>query len=291
MDKTTHYQLNQWAPEDRILRTDFNADNAKLDQALRQGAEDLAAARTAAEEALAQERQERAAGVSAASQAAAEARQAALGAVASEQSAREGQDAAIRQELSAAVAGAKSEASAAVTAERTARTDQDAAIRRDFAAADAAAAAAVPLVKLREITTSAAAAQVDLDLGGIALGSYWELIIVPRLSASSNYIYLRINGLSERVYVGDGITDYISMTYPFNSGAYTVCRLYAYGGSVACRTHLDGYARNVGLTTMMAKAVSTSFLTPAGLRTVNFYTNDGTPIAAGGKFTIYGIRL
>ena len=31
---TTNYQLNQWEPTDQVLRTDFNADNAKLEAAL-----------------------------------------------------------------------------------------------------------------------------------------------------------------------------------------------------------------------------------------------------------------
>ena len=31
---TTNYQLNQWEPTDQVLRTDFNADNAKVDAAL-----------------------------------------------------------------------------------------------------------------------------------------------------------------------------------------------------------------------------------------------------------------
>lgn len=31
---TQNYHLNQWAPEDRILRADFNADNAKIDGAI-----------------------------------------------------------------------------------------------------------------------------------------------------------------------------------------------------------------------------------------------------------------
>lgn len=31
---TKNYQLNQWEPDDYFLRTDFNADNAKLDAAL-----------------------------------------------------------------------------------------------------------------------------------------------------------------------------------------------------------------------------------------------------------------
>ena len=31
---TPNYNLNQWEPEDRVLRTDFNADNAKIDAAI-----------------------------------------------------------------------------------------------------------------------------------------------------------------------------------------------------------------------------------------------------------------
>ena len=31
---TEHYQLNQWDAADRVLRTDFNADNQKLDAAI-----------------------------------------------------------------------------------------------------------------------------------------------------------------------------------------------------------------------------------------------------------------
>ena len=31
---TTNYQLNQWEPTDPVLRTDFNADNAKIETAL-----------------------------------------------------------------------------------------------------------------------------------------------------------------------------------------------------------------------------------------------------------------
>ena len=39
---TTNYQLNQWEPTDQVLRTDFNADNAKLDAALADLAENKA---------------------------------------------------------------------------------------------------------------------------------------------------------------------------------------------------------------------------------------------------------
>ena len=40
-NQTTNYQLNQWEPTDQVLRTDFNADNAKLDAVLTVLAEDV----------------------------------------------------------------------------------------------------------------------------------------------------------------------------------------------------------------------------------------------------------
>ena len=39
MTKTTNYQLNQWAKSDRIMMEDFNADNAKIDAALKANAD------------------------------------------------------------------------------------------------------------------------------------------------------------------------------------------------------------------------------------------------------------
>ena len=56
---TPNYSLNQWEPEDRVLRADFNADNAKIDAAIRgvaQKAEALSGSKAdaAALEALAQ---------------------------------------------------------------------------------------------------------------------------------------------------------------------------------------------------------------------------------------------
>lgn len=41
MTDTQHYQLNQWAADDQVLRMDFNADNAKIDAALGEHAQKL----------------------------------------------------------------------------------------------------------------------------------------------------------------------------------------------------------------------------------------------------------
>lgn len=43
MNTTGNYNLNQWDGSDRILRTDFNADNAKVDTALKTNADGIAA--------------------------------------------------------------------------------------------------------------------------------------------------------------------------------------------------------------------------------------------------------
>ena len=34
INHTPNYDLSQWEPSDKVLRTDFNADNAKIDAAL-----------------------------------------------------------------------------------------------------------------------------------------------------------------------------------------------------------------------------------------------------------------
>ena len=39
-NKTQHYHLNQWEAEDKVLRAEFNQDNAKLDSALAQAAQE-----------------------------------------------------------------------------------------------------------------------------------------------------------------------------------------------------------------------------------------------------------
>ena len=42
MTKTTNYQLNQWAKSDRVMMDDFNADNTKIDAALKANADAIA---------------------------------------------------------------------------------------------------------------------------------------------------------------------------------------------------------------------------------------------------------
>lgn len=81
MQQTANYQLNQWDGEDRIMRVDFNSDNAKIDAALEKNATALSQATSTLEAALETERQARASGDTAANQATASAREELLNAL------------------------------------------------------------------------------------------------------------------------------------------------------------------------------------------------------------------
>ena len=43
MNQTANYQLSQWESTDRILMSDFNNDNSKIDAALKANADAIAA--------------------------------------------------------------------------------------------------------------------------------------------------------------------------------------------------------------------------------------------------------
>ena len=47
LEKTRQYQLNQWAAEDRILREDFNRDNANVEAGLVALGQQITAEKTA----------------------------------------------------------------------------------------------------------------------------------------------------------------------------------------------------------------------------------------------------
>lgn len=65
MNKTTNYQLSQWDPDDKVLRTDFNTDNARIDAALKVNADAISAETSARISAVQSEASARAAAVSA----------------------------------------------------------------------------------------------------------------------------------------------------------------------------------------------------------------------------------
>lgn len=204
MEQTTHYQLNQWAGEDRIMRTDFNADNAKLDAALYQ----LAQTQTTHAAALATEQQTRAA-----------------------------QDTAIRQEFAAADTAERQTAAAEAAAVQQALTSQAAAIRSEMASGDATVTGQIALVKLARIVTQQEAAQVDINIGGYGLSNYAELRIIPFLPNITT-AYARVNNLTSMCYHTWGGSDQacIATFYGSTSSYYCTLRLSWMVNRLQCAT-------------------------------------------------------
>ena len=165
MQKTTHYQLNQWDGEDRILRMDFNADNAAVDAALHSNASAIAAETAARETAVQSEAQTRAS-----------------------------TDAAIRRELNSAVAGAKSEAASKISAEAQAR-----------ASADAQLQAADLIVKLGEFTLGGDATQLDVSVPGLEqYAEVWIRPQLIAAGGGRREVHLLCDGLDGDVYFCNG---------------------------------------------------------------------------------------
>ena len=238
MEKTSQYQLNQWAAEDRILREDFNRDNANVEAGLVALGE-----RVTAEEA---------------------ARQAAVSA---EQSARE-----------QAVTSAKSQLDAA-KADKTAL------------AALQAQVDAMPFVKLREVTTSAAAVQVDVSVSGIDLTQYAYVLVVPMLTCDNTTVYLRVNNISVKYYDADDVSrEYLVSMSNRDNLYYHLIRLLGTGTQLASMYEYVGY--NGHGNPQYAQLRANSGVTPATVQTLNFVSSDSAvKIQAGGRIKIYGVKL
>ena len=237
MEKTSQYQLNQWDAGDRILREDFNRDNANVEAGL---------------VALGQR-------------------------VTAEQTAR----------------------AQAVTAEQTARTQaiNTAKSQLENSKADKTALSALtdrvdalPFVKLRSITTSAAVNQIDVDMSGIDLRQYAFLLVVPQLSCGESGVQVRINGVSDHWYYRDNSTrnylvSFISVSEEYN---YSL-KLMGLGESINAVGEYIGGRGYGGVT--YGHMSENSGATSSTLQTLNFLGEDSAKIAAGGKITIYGVRL
>jgi len=259
VNKTNPYQLNQWEPTDRILREDFNRDNVNLENAL----VGLGAAVTA--------------------------------------------EAAARAE---AVAAAKNEANAAVSAEANARASAiNSAVsqingtigqinntKANQTALNAVSARvdAMPFVKLKSITTSAAAAQVNVDVSDIRLSDYAYWLIVPALSAGSSMIGLRFNDYTVNYIYNGNSGGYIAqfsgaVDITPNGGTAAELKLMTYGTNhhIMCLGAYNQYGKH----TAVAGYIPNIRMSAATLTTLNFVSiTSGTNIAAGGKISIYGVK-
>ncbi len=165
---------------------------------------------------------------------------------------------------------------------------------RKIDAAIKAVYGAIPYVKLLDVVTEVQAEQIDLDLSEIDCTKYWQFDLFASVSSTDTaYIYVRCNGFTEG--------------YRLNTlDASALFYLPAVGGEnpgyVKGTIFLDTAIAGEGLggrwtkdnefyTTFSAErySIDTKLVTPATLHTLNLFGN-GTPIPAGSRFVLYGIR-
>lgn len=252
MNYTENYRLNQWDPEDRLLREDFNRDNANVESGL-----------TTLKQGLETETQSREAAVTAAKQEAAQAVNAA------------------KQEASQALAaatGALESSKADKTALAQLQTQVDA---RSF-------------VKLREVAISESVNQVDVDVSDIRLDQYLYLLFVPELyisNAEENLLslrfYVRLNGISEKIYASQGNSASYFMGETNIHDTYSKFELMQSNGAIKGLEYSTGSRGNGYLTGMWADPEA---LAASQLQSVNFTAEDPGLIRPGGKIYVYGVK-
>ena len=249
MNYTENYRLNQWDPEDRILREDFNRDNANVESGL-----------TTLKQGLETEVQSRETAVSAA-----------------------------RQEATQAVNAAKQEASQALTA-ATGALESSKADKTALAQLQAIVDA-MPFVKLREVTVSETANQVDVDVQDIKLDQYAYVLFVPFLyteGATSKSFMIRLNSISEYDYENENNSkSYLLSMSSLNRECCCEFRILDAGGMI------KGVSSEVDLSAVLRQYgahISKSVLQPSQIQTVNFVGVDGGLIQQGGKIYIYGVK-
>ena len=252
MTKTEHYQLNQWEASDQVRRTDFNADNAKIE--------------------------------------------AALAGLESGKAESASVNAAINQ-LQAAVA-AKAD-SASVTSSVNTLTAQVEEVAGDLRQ-----------VKLLEYTTPSSASQINLNLSGIDLSQYLELIIYFTANTTKD----SVSGVKQKLWLRFNNDADIAVYYEGWSGTAGEIDLgpaspsaTTFGEGIVRELHVNlmAPASLVGYCLVMGRdgngheppaSARYGFATrtdvnPSNLKTLNFLLSDDTyRFAAGAKFYVLGVR-
>ena len=210
MQQTTNYHLNQWAPEDRILRTNFNSDNAKVDTAIK-------AVETAAAAAI---------------------------------------------------------------------------------AAVAASVEAAPYKKLLEVTTTAAAVQIDLDVSGIDFTQYQEVILYldPAVGGTAYGSEYRCNNISSGYVWGSQTAGRIAIasvgSHFDRGGPIIAVHLFFPANCIAAFVRNAYFQQETSFySDPTPQPGALPGLTAAALTSINILSNQKALLfAAGAKIRLYGVK-
>ena len=262
-NKTTKYQLNQWEPTDAVQRVDFNADNAKLDAALK----------------------------SLSNQVIQKADQSAVNTLISAVNQKAGQS-----DLTTAVN--RITALENTRATQTALNQINTTLTARANALDEARC----LDRLLDYTVPVDTAAVNLDLSQILVSDYASLLLIIYAEAYS-YLRMRINGLSTENYLPLSIdtstshaNDGMYLLYGGTSGGTMYCTIAADGidgDRIICS--ITGGDPG-GISSFSVSGWRVRYLSFEQIVTLNLFAElkagqGGSPvIRAGSRFRVYGLR-
>ena len=209
MKQTANYQLNQWDAGDRILRTEFNADNEKID--------------------------------------------------------------------------------AAIKTVDTRLTTEAAALRAEQSASAAALWAAMPYVKLADVTTATAAQQINVNLQGLNLLQYRRIEVDVLCPAKAKTLLLRVNNISW--YAPGSSTSSVAFLGRLLTGSAGYPTGFFRFNPPFRNTHIACYYESIAPMAMDSGVNQTTTLMWESLEALNFYLADGTELPVGSKFRVYGVRV
>ena len=209
-------------------------------------------------------------------------------------------DASEQQARAAAVTAEQQARAAADAAEQQARTAQDTAIRQEFAAADASllqqinsVSAAVPLVKLLDVSLAGETAQWDVNVAGLNLTQYAEILAYPRILSLSDRVSMRLNSRTDLTFRREG--------YPASSKFNCCAEIYTSNGKgngllrfYFNQTPIYTWSSQMTILSTGLYLLDDLFcgeLDPATIQTLNFATDSSTTIQAGSRLVLWGLRM
>ena len=256
MNKTTNYQLNQWDPEDRILRVNFNADNTAIESALKENADAVsaeAAARSAADTSI---RTDFAA-----------ADNTIKSSLNSEISTRQSEDTAIRTAFAAADATVEGKISRVKLLDTT-TTSAATQINVSVSGLNLHTYSKIMIIPIIKFSASASDT-VWMRLNNLSTSIYYmgngsgnKTTMLTSFYPASGHSTSSMNGAAE-------INLYLAGTY---ISGHSIC---------AC----DGTALD-----HRAIFMESSALAPSAITAINFLCKSGTSLAAGSRVIIYGVK-
>lgn len=209
-------------------------------------------------------------------------------------------DASEQQARAAAVTAEQQARAAADTAEQQARTAQDTAIRQEFAAADASllqqinsVSAAVPLVKLLDVSLAGDTAQWDVNVAGLNLTQYAEILAYPRFLSQAESVSMRLNGRADLTFRRLG--------YPTSNDFSTCAVVYTNEGQgngllrfYFNQTPIYTWNSQMAFLSSGLYHIDDVFwgnVDPATIQTLNFLTGNSFTIKAGSRLVLWGLRM